>query len=89
MYEKVQLLMTDVDQIVRLPQGYRFDSPEIYVHRNSVTGDVILSSRPPLSWDEFLEEDVSEIVPADFMSQEERQQGRQERDPFAGFDVAM
>ncbi|MQA37539.1 antitoxin [Rugamonas aquatica] len=87
MYEKVQLLMTEGDQMVRLPQDCRFENPEIYIHRDSVTGDVILSSRPPLSWDEFLEEDVSEIVPADFMSQEERQQGKQERDPFAGFDV--
>lgn len=36
---------------VRLPSGYRFAASEVYIRRDPITGDVILSLRPydPLS----------------------------------------
>lgn len=87
MCEKVQLSMAGGLQVVRLPRGYQFEEGEVYIRRDAVSGDVILSSKPPLSWVEFFAEDASKVVPADFMSPADRQQGVQERDPFAGMDV--
>jgi antitoxin VapB len=33
-------------QAVRLPAEYRFKSKEVYIRRNEVTGDVVLSEKP-------------------------------------------
>lgn len=33
-------------QAVRLPAAFRFSTPEVYIRRDPVTGDVILSTRP-------------------------------------------
>ncbi|MYM94614.1 antitoxin [Duganella vulcania] len=87
MCEKVQLSMAGGLQVVRLPRGCQFEGSEVYIHRDAVSGDVILSSKPPLSWADFFAEDVSKVVPADFMGAADRQQGKQERDPFVGMDV--
>lgn len=40
-------------QAVRLPAAYRFDAKEVYVRRDPVSGDVILSSRPT-DWEDLL-----------------------------------
>ena len=87
MCEKVQLSMAGGLQVVLLPYGYQFEGDEVYIHRDFASGDVVLSSKPPLSWADFFAEDASKVVPADFMSAADRQQGEQERDPFAGMDV--
>lgn len=71
-------------QMVRLPEDYRFDSKEVYIRKDPATGDVILSSRPD-NWDSFFAAVKQANVPADFLSPEERRQGVQERDPFAGW----
>ncbi|OFA04274.1 antitoxin [Duganella sp. HH101] len=71
-------------QMVRLPADYRFDSKEVYIRKDPVTGDVILSSRLD-NWDSFFAAVKRANVPADFLSPEERRQGVQERDPFAGW----
>lgn len=71
-------------QLVRLPEDYRFDSKEVYIRKDPATGDVILSSRPD-NWDSFFAAVKQANVPADFLSPEERRQGVQERDPFAGW----
>ena len=39
-------------QAVRLPSDFRFDSDEVYIRKDTATGDVILSRRPD-SWDDF------------------------------------
>jgi len=41
-------------QAVRLPSEYRFEGSEVYVRRDSATGDVILSRRPD-SWADFFD----------------------------------
>ena len=38
---------------VRLPAEFRFEGTEVYIRRDPVTGDVILSPRPE-SWKSFL-----------------------------------
>lgn len=42
-------------QAVRLPAEFRFDDvQQVYIRRDAVTGDVVLSARPPRSaWQQF------------------------------------
>lgn len=54
-------------QAVRLPAEYRFDGSEVYIRRDTKTGDVILSRRPH-SWQDFFELMREIEVPDDFLS---------------------
>jgi antitoxin VapB len=79
-----KLFMNGRSQAVRLPAAFRFDAPEVYIRRDPVSGDVILSCRPP-NWDGFFDALAVTEVPDDFLSGQERDQGLAERDPFAGW----
>ena len=81
MTDTAKLFTTGRSQAVRLPMKYRFEGKEVYIHRNPATGDVVLSSRPE-SWDGFFALDASTAVPADYLSEADRRQGLQDRDPF-------
>src|SRR5580698_1353130 len=70
-------------QAVRLPAAYRFDAKEVFIRRDPDTGDVILSRRPT-DWDGFFAALREADVPANFLDREQRDQVRQDRDPFAG-----
>lgn len=66
-----KLFVNGGSQAVRLPADFRFDgAEEVYIRRDSVTGDVILSTKPVSnSWiDFFTFRDQSE-VPDDFMAE--------------------
>ena len=39
-------------QAVRLPAAYRFDASEVYVRRDPITGDLVLSLKAP-AWKVF------------------------------------
>jgi antitoxin VapB len=54
-------------QAVRLPADFRFAGSEVYVRRDPVTGDVILSRRPD-SWQDFFDLTATLDIPEDFMS---------------------
>ncbi len=54
-------------QAVRLPAEYRFDGSQVYIRRDSATGDVILSRRPE-SWQDFFELMKTIDVPENFMA---------------------
>jgi antitoxin VapB len=54
-------------QAVRLPSEYRFESSEVYIRRDPLTGDVILSRRPE-SWQDFFELMKTIDVPEDFLA---------------------
>jgi len=54
-------------QAVRLPSEFRFEGSEVYVRRDSATGDVILSRRPE-SWEDFFELVKSADIPKDFLA---------------------
>ena len=71
-------------QAVRLPVTYRFPGKEVFIHRDSLTGDIILS-RKPERWDDFFSILQGARVPSDFLSAKERVQVSQKRDPFEGF----
>jgi antitoxin VapB len=69
-------------QAVRLPAAYRFEETEVFIRRDPISGDVILS-RKPASWDGFFEAlQRAEPVP-DFLDEADRNRGTHDRDPFA------
>jgi antitoxin VapB len=71
MSDTANLFITDGDQAVCLPLKYRFEGQEVFIRRDPVTDDVILSRRPS-SWDGFFAMDSS-VVPDDFLSDADRQ----------------
>jgi antitoxin VapB len=77
-----KVFMNGRSQAVRLPAAYRFDTDEVYIRRDPATGDVILSPRPT-AWDGLFDALEKADFPADFLAPEQRQQGAQDRDPFA------
>ena len=64
---RAKLFFNGRSQAVRLPAEFRFEGSEVYVRRDPVTGDIILSRRPE-TWDDFFA--LQEQVP------------KQERDRF-------
>lgn len=77
-----KLFFSGRSQAVRLPMEYRFEGNEVYIRRDPDTGNVILS-RHPDSWAGLFSLYETTEVPADFMSETDRNQGRQTRDPFS------
>jgi antitoxin VapB len=72
-------------QAVRLPAAFRFDTKEVFIHRDAKTGDVILSRKPD-DWEGFLSVLKGANVPHDFLDKEERHQKTNNRDPFEGWE---
>ena len=67
MRHKAKLFLNGRSQAVRLPAIFRFDGEEVYIRKDSDTGDVILS-RKPGTWDDFFELMKTIDVPKDFMN---------------------
>lgn len=84
MTDTAKIFMTGRSQAVRLPMEFRFDCREVYIRRDPVTGDVVLSRRPD-SWESLFALDAMTAVPADFLNEADREQGTHARDPFEGF----
>ncbi|WP_426337127.1 antitoxin [Pseudoduganella sp. R-31] len=81
MADTAKLFFTGRSQAVRLPKDYRFEGTEVFIRRDPVTGDVILSPRPT-TWDGLFALYETTVVPADFMSGIERGAQEGQRDPF-------
>ena len=80
--KRAKLFATGGSQAVRLPAEFRFEAKEVYISRDPVTGDVVLSSRPRRQWQDFVQlRGRLGAAPTDFLSN--REQPTQERDPFA------
>lgn len=62
MSQAAKLFANGRSQAVRLPAAYRFDATEVFIRKDPLTGDVILSSRPP-DWDGFLA--AAQAIPGD------------------------
>lgn len=67
MPRSAKLFANGRSQAVRLPAEFRFEGSEVYVRRDPVTGDVILSRRPE-SWTDFFALLKAVNVPEDFLS---------------------
>jgi len=83
MSQVAKLFTNGRSQAVRLPAAYRFDTKEVFIRQDPDPGDVILS-RKPATWDDFFAALEGAHVPADFLDENERDQGLQDRDPFDG-----
>jgi len=80
-----KLFKNGSSQAVRLPAEFRFEGNEVYVMRDEITGDVILSRRPGAKvWGDFFEMMRHIDVPDDFMADRPMNQPPRERDLFAG-----
>ncbi len=67
MSHTAKLFMNGRSQAVRLPAVFRFDCKEVFIRKDSVSGNIILS-RKPESWDDFFELMETIEVPEDFMA---------------------
>ncbi len=87
MSQTAKLFVNGRSQAVRLPAAFRFDGQEVFIRKDELTGDVILSRRPD-DWSSFLTALQNIPVPDDFLSPQERQTQvhalPDERDPFEG-----
>lgn len=79
-----KLFTSGRSQAVRLPAIYRFDTKEVFIHKDQKTGDVILS-RKPETWDDFFIALNGANVPIDFLDERERKCDINNRDPFEGW----
>ena len=77
MSQTAKLFVNGRSQAVRLPAAYRFDTAEVFIRKDPVTGDVILSRRPD-DWAGFLAATENAQVPEDFLSTAERRDNRKE-----------
>lgn len=67
MHRTAKLFRNGRSQAVRLPVDCRFEGSEVYIRRDPVSGDVILSRRPE-SWRDFFELMKTIDVPKDFLA---------------------
>ena len=84
--QTAKLFINGRNQAVRLPAAYRFDGNEVFIRQDVETGDVLLSRRPA-NWDAFFAavQQAKAGFPDEFLGADEREQGRQMRDPFDGW----
>jgi len=82
MSNTAKLFTTGRSQAVRLPMEYRFEGTEVFIRRDSETGDVVLSRKPD-SWQGFFDLLNNTTIPVNFM--EDRQQPAAPRNPFEGW----
>ncbi len=78
MYQTAKIFTTGRSQAVRLPLEFRFDVTEVYIRRDPVTGDVVLS-RKPTDWQGLI--DVVKLNAQEDLLIERRQTNTR-RDPF-------
>lgn len=65
--QAAKLFKNGRSQAVRLPAAYRFDTQEVFIRRDPLTQDVILS-RKPGSWADFFELAKQVDIPGNFMA---------------------
>ena len=76
-----KLFINGRSQAVRLPKEYRFEGTEVFIHRDPITGDIVLSRRPSGPWKDFFALADRSKVPADFL-RDRRDAPPQKRDLF-------
>lgn len=68
--QKARIFTNGRSQAVRLPKEFRFDGTEVYIRRDALTGDVILSRAEP-TWGDFwklLDDPETQAETKDFMA---------------------
>lgn len=70
-------------QAVRLPKQFRVDAAEVFIRKDPVTGDIVLSTRPAEgAWAEFFALRDKTRFPSDFMDARPMNVVEATRDPF-------
>jgi antitoxin VapB len=70
MPQTAKLFINGGSQAVRLPAEFRFSGAEVYIRRDAITGEVILSSKSGSgSWSAFFALRDQVEVPKDFMAE--------------------
>jgi antitoxin VapB len=69
---KAKVFMSGRSQAVRIPAEYRFATKEVYIRRDPLSGDLILSEAPG-GWDEIFAALDKAGFPEDFLT--DRTQG--------------
>ena len=64
---RARVFMSGRSQHVTIPAEYRFSSEEVFVRRDSASGDLILSQSPG-GWQEFFSALDDNPFPEDFMA---------------------
>jgi len=82
MYQTAKIFATGRSQAVRLPLEYRFDVAEVFIRRDPLTGDVVLS-RKPSDWQGLVD---AVALNRDHDVLLERRQTQTRRDPFEGLE---
>jgi antitoxin VapB len=78
-----KLFKNGASQAVRLPAEFRFDGTEVYVSRDELTGDVVLSNRPSANaWDQFFALLSHVEIPEKFMADRPLNRPLQEAEIF-------
>ncbi len=67
MSKTAKIFKNGASQAVRLPSEFRFESDEVFIGRDPLTGNVILSAMPLDTWDSFFELRRTLHVPKDFL----------------------
>jgi antitoxin VapB len=82
--KSAKLFVNGGSQAVRLPAEFRFEgADEVYIRRDSVNGDLILSTKPVSNtWEDFFALRDAAEVPTDFMSDRPMNTPLVTRDPF-------
>ena len=71
-------------QAVRLPKQFRVDANVVFIRKDAVTGDIVLSTRPAEGgWAEFFALRDKTRMPKEFMSARPMNVTETARDPFA------
>jgi antitoxin VapB len=81
MHQTAKIFVTGRSQAVRLPLEFRFNESEVFIRKDPVSGDVVLS-RKPSDWQGLLDV-VALNTQDDFLI--ERRQTHTRRDPFEGW----
>jgi antitoxin VapB len=70
-------------QAVRLPKQFRVDAAEVFIRKDPVTGDIVLSTRPTEgAWADFFALRDKTRFPSDFMDVRPMNVVEAARDPF-------
>jgi len=65
---KAKVFYSGRSQAVRIPAEFRFKTNEVYVRRDSQSGDLILSESPVKTWAEIFKALDDAGVPDDFLT---------------------
>lgn len=81
MTKTAKLFVNGGSQAVRLPAEFRFDGEVVHIHRDPVSGDVVLSNRARGDWRRFMALRAQlPPLPDDFLA--DREQPSEQRNPL-------